>query len=52
MKQHPRLRVASIGPETSRVLRAMGIEPAVEADPHTVSGLVEAIHVCRRAMPH
>jgi uroporphyrinogen III methyltransferase / synthase len=43
MKRHPRMRVASIGPETSRILRAMGIEPVVEADPHTVSGLVEGI---------
>lgn len=43
LQRHPRMRVASIGPESSRVLRGMGIEPAVEANPHTVPGLVEAI---------
>jgi uroporphyrinogen III methyltransferase / synthase len=43
LRQHPRMRVASIGPETSRVLRALGVEPAVEAKPHTVSGLMEVI---------
>jgi uroporphyrinogen-III synthase len=37
------MRVASIGPETSRALRALGVGPTVEADPHTVPGLVEAI---------
>ena len=43
LRRHPRMRVASIGPETSRALRALGVEPTVEADPHTVPGLVEAI---------
>jgi len=38
-----RVRLASIGPVTSDALRARGIEPAVEAAPHTVPGLVEAI---------
>jgi uroporphyrinogen III methyltransferase / synthase len=36
-------RVASIGPETSRALRDLGVEPAVEATPHTVEGLIAAI---------
>jgi uroporphyrinogen III methyltransferase/synthase len=43
MQRHARMRVASLGPETSRVLRALGVEPAVEANPHTVTGLVESI---------
>jgi uroporphyrinogen III methyltransferase / synthase len=43
LRRHPQLRVASIGPETSRVLQALGISPAVEADPHTVPGLVDAL---------
>ncbi len=43
LRRHPRMRVASIGPETSRALRALGVGPTVEADPHTVPGLVEAI---------
>jgi uroporphyrinogen-III synthase len=32
----------SIGPVTSRTLREHGWEPAAEADPHDLSGLVEA----------
>ena len=38
-----RARIASIGPTTSAVLRESGLRPAVEADPHTIDGLVEAI---------
>jgi uroporphyrinogen-III synthase len=43
MRRHPRLRAVSIGPETSKALRHLGVEPAIEAEPHTVSGMVEAI---------
>jgi uroporphyrinogen III methyltransferase/synthase len=38
-----RARSASIGPSTSATLRALRIEPAAEADPHTIDGLVAAI---------
>lgn len=34
------LRCASIGPETSVALRAAGVKPDIEADPHTLDGLV------------
>jgi uroporphyrinogen III methyltransferase/synthase len=37
------LRLASIGPITSSALRDLGLEPDVEADEHTPSGLVEAL---------
>jgi uroporphyrinogen III methyltransferase/synthase len=37
------IKVASIGPITSATLREHQIEPTVEAQPHTVSGLVDAI---------
>jgi uroporphyrinogen III methyltransferase / synthase len=37
------VRLASIGPITSAALRSAGLEPAVEADPHTIPGLVVAI---------
>lgn len=37
------LRAVSIGPITSRTLRAQGWEPAAEADPHDLGGLVEAV---------
>jgi uroporphyrinogen III methyltransferase / synthase len=43
MRRHPRMGIASIGPETSRVLRQLGAEPTVEAEPHTMAGLVDAI---------
>ena len=36
-------RIASIGPATSAALREAGVEPALEADPHTPDGLVAAL---------
>ncbi|HLW76353.1 MAG TPA: uroporphyrinogen-III synthase, partial [Bryobacteraceae bacterium] len=38
-----RAKVASIGPITSATLREFGVEPQVEADPHMIRGLIEAI---------
>jgi uroporphyrinogen III methyltransferase/synthase len=38
-----RARIASIGPTTSATLREAGLEPTVEAEPHTIPGLVDAI---------
>jgi uroporphyrinogen III methyltransferase / synthase len=38
-----RLRAVSIGPVTTASLRAHGVEPVAEADPHDVDGLVEAV---------
>jgi uroporphyrinogen III methyltransferase/synthase len=37
------LRAVSIGPVTSASLRDAGIEPVAEADPHDVTGLVDAV---------
>lgn len=37
------VKIASIGPITSATLREHHVEPTVEAQPHTISGLVEAI---------
>ena len=37
------VRAASIGPATSRTLGEFGVTPAVEADTHTIAGLVDAI---------
>jgi uroporphyrinogen-III synthase/uroporphyrinogen III methyltransferase/synthase len=37
------VRAISIGPITSRTLRGMGWEPAALAEPHDVSGLIEAV---------
>lgn len=43
MRQFPRLRLATIGPETTKALAAIGLKPAVEANPHTIEGLVKAL---------
>ncbi len=37
------VRIASIGPVTSATIREYGVEPSVEADPHTMDGLIAAI---------
>ena len=37
------IRLASIGPVTTRTLAAAGLTPAAQADPHTIDGLVDAI---------
>jgi uroporphyrinogen III methyltransferase/synthase len=43
LARFPGLRLASIGPETSRALAALGLNPTVEAQEHTIPGLVAAI---------
>ncbi|MGN6187560.1 MAG: uroporphyrinogen-III C-methyltransferase [Conexibacter sp.] len=43
-------RLASIGPITSDALRAHGLEPALEADPHDIDGLLAAL--VADAAPH
>ncbi len=39
----PALKLASIGPETSKALAALGLKPAVEAKEHSIDGLVKSI---------
>ncbi|HEV2207565.1 MAG TPA: uroporphyrinogen-III C-methyltransferase [Verrucomicrobiae bacterium] len=39
----PQLKLASIGPETSKALAALGLKATVEADVHTLDGLVSAL---------
>jgi uroporphyrinogen III methyltransferase/synthase len=52
LKQFPQMKVSSIGPETTRVLRALGMEPTVEAQPHTMEGLVAALQqACKAKAP-
>jgi uroporphyrinogen III methyltransferase/synthase len=41
--RHPTLRVASIGPETTRTLANLGVKPTVEANPHNLDGLIKAM---------
>lgn len=43
MKQFPQMKIASIGPETSKALRALKMEPTVEAKEHTTDGIVSQL---------
>jgi uroporphyrinogen III methyltransferase/synthase len=43
VKQFPQMRLASIGPETSKALTELGLKAAVEAKTHTIEGLVAAV---------
>lgn len=43
MKQFPKIRLASIGPETSKAIRALDLTPAIEAKEHTIEGLTTAL---------
>src|SRR5208282_978046 len=40
MKKFPQLKLASIGPETSKAIRALGLTPTLEAKEHTTDGLI------------
>ncbi len=40
LKKFPQMKLASIGPETSRAVRALKLEPALEAKEHTTDGLM------------
>lgn len=43
LQKHPQLKTASIGPETSKALAALGLEPGLQAKVHTIAGLVQAL---------
>jgi len=43
MKKFPQLKLASIGPETSKAIVALGLKPALEAKEHTTDGLIAAL---------
>jgi uroporphyrinogen III methyltransferase/synthase len=43
VKKFPQLKIASIGPETSKTIRALKLEPAFEAKEHTTDGLIAAL---------
>ncbi len=45
----PQLKIATIGPETTKALTALGLKPTTEAKPHTTEGLLKAIEkeVCK-----
>jgi uroporphyrinogen III methyltransferase/synthase len=43
LKKFPGMKVATIGPETSKALSALGLKPTVEAKPHTMEGLLNGL---------
>lgn len=43
LKKFPKMKLATIGPETTKALSALGFKPAVEAREHTAEGLVESL---------
>ena len=42
-KKFPGLKLLSIGPETSKAITALGLQPDVEAKPHNIDGMVSAL---------
>ncbi len=43
LKQFPKMKIASIGPETSKAIRALKLDPNVEAKTHTTDGIIAAL---------
>jgi len=43
LKRFPKLKLAAIGPETTKALQALGLKAATEAREHTTEGLVDAL---------
>jgi uroporphyrinogen III methyltransferase/synthase len=43
LKRFPQMKIASIGPETTRAITALGLKPAVEAKEHTTDGMITAL---------
>jgi uroporphyrinogen III methyltransferase / synthase len=43
LARYPGMKLASIGPETTKAIEALGLKPAIEAREHTVEGLVKAL---------
>lgn len=43
LRKWPRLKTLTIGPETSKALESLGLEPTAEARVHTVEGLVDTL---------
>jgi uroporphyrinogen-III synthase len=43
LKQFPQMKLASIGPETSKAIRVLKLEPTLEAKEHTTDGLIAGL---------
>jgi uroporphyrinogen III methyltransferase/synthase len=44
----PQLKLASIGPETTKAVVALGLKPTVEAKTHTTEGLLKAMDAAHK----
>jgi uroporphyrinogen III methyltransferase/synthase len=51
MKKFPQMKIASIGPETSKAIAALGLQPALEAKEHTIDGIIDALLASRFPRP-
>ena len=43
VKKFPGLKIASIGPETTKTIQALGLQPTLEAKTHTTEGLIASL---------
>jgi uroporphyrinogen III methyltransferase/synthase len=43
LNKFPQIKVASVGPETTKMLAKLALKPTVEAKPHTTEGLAAAL---------
>ena len=43
LERFPKLKTVSIGPETSKALADLGLQPTVEAKKHTIEGIIAAL---------
>jgi len=43
LKKYPQMKLASIGPETTKAIEFLGAKPAIEAKQHTMEGLVASV---------
>jgi uroporphyrinogen III methyltransferase / synthase len=43
LARYPQIKLASIGPETSKAITALGLKPGLEAKDHTTEGLAKAL---------
>jgi uroporphyrinogen III methyltransferase/synthase len=48
VQKFPTTKLASIGPETSKAIAALGLKPALEAKQHTIDGLVGSLRLAVR----
>ena len=48
LQKFPQTKLASIGPETTKAITALGLKPDVEPKQHTIDGLANAIRLATK----